>query len=68
MNRLEKFLQELSVLTQKHGFSIAGCGCCGSPWIVDFQSEFVAENLGYNQEKQKYEVDCISSPEDGGEE
>ena len=30
-----EFLREMSALTRKHGVEIAGCGCCGSPFLVD---------------------------------
>ena len=30
---VDKFLEDLSLLTHKYGISIGGCGCCGSPWI-----------------------------------
>ena len=33
--KLNKFLDELTELSRKHGFAIGGCGCCGSPWIYD---------------------------------
>lgn len=31
--RKQQFLAELTELTRKHGISIGGCGCCGSPWL-----------------------------------
>lgn len=31
--RVENFLKELSELTKKHKIAIAGCGCCGSPFL-----------------------------------
>lgn len=37
--RLDKFLKELTKLTQKYEFQIAGCGCCGSPFIIDLTSK-----------------------------
>lgn len=66
MNRLEEFLKELSELTQKHGFSIGGCGCCGSPWINDFKNEFDTDELSYDEEKQKYDTSYICPIEKGG--
>lgn len=68
MNRLEEFLNELSELTQKHGFSIGGCSCCGSPWINDFKNEFNADELYYDEEKQKYEAEYDHQTEKGGAE
>lgn len=67
MDRLEEFLKELSELTQKHGFVIGGCGCCGSPWIGDFKNEFDADELHYNDKKQKYEVEHLCIIKKGGE-
>lgn len=29
------FLKELTILTQKYNVEIGGCGCCGSPWLLD---------------------------------
>jgi len=31
--RRKQFLLELRELTMKHGISIGGCGCCGSPYL-----------------------------------
>ena len=28
------FLIDLTALTKKHGIEIAGCGCCGSPYLL----------------------------------
>lgn len=33
--RFEDFLKELTKLTNKFGVRVSGCGCCGSPFIVD---------------------------------
>lgn len=60
MERLKDFLKELSELTKKYNIAISGCGCCGSPYIDDFQEEFVGANLYFDKEKQIYElVDII---------
>lgn len=58
MSRLEEFLKELSELTQKYELEIGGCGCCGSPWIENTQS-YVADNLYYDKDKQRYEADIL---------
>lgn len=56
MNRLKEFLRELSELTQKYELEIGGCGCCGSPWVCDFECTFYKDGLSYDHEKQKYTV------------
>lgn len=60
MERLEIFLKELAELTKKHNIAIRGCGCCGSPYIDDFQKEFDGENLYFDEEKQIYELENIT--------
>ena len=32
-DQIAAFLQELTELTRKHKVAIAGCGCCGSPFL-----------------------------------
>lgn len=34
---LNKFLEELSELSNKYGLIIGGCGCCGSPWVAEIE-------------------------------
>lgn len=31
--RRQAFAQDLVALMLKHGVTIGGCGCCGSPWL-----------------------------------
>lgn len=38
-SKIEKFLEELTELTRKHGLYIQGCGCCGSPAIRKITDE-----------------------------
>ena len=55
-NRLGNFLKELSHLTKKYNISIGGCGCCGSPYLTDLETdECLGEELGYDG--YKYLVD-----------
>ena len=50
--KLEQFLNDLTELSKKYGFSIGGCGCCGSPWIFDEESrKIVVEDLYYEHDK-----------------
>lgn len=30
-----EFLKELTKLSKEHGVFIAGCGCCGSPFLIE---------------------------------
>lgn len=53
-NRLKCFLSELSELTNKYEIAIGGCGCCGSPYIIDFKKEYEGDNLYYDDENKKY--------------
>ena len=32
-DQVARFLADLTVLTQKYGIEIDGCGCCGSPYL-----------------------------------
>lgn len=60
MERLENFLKELSELAKKYNIAISGCGCCGSPYIDDFQKEFDGEELRFDEEKQIYTLKRIT--------
>ncbi len=31
--QIEAFIKDLTALTIKHGISIGGCSCCGSPYL-----------------------------------
>lgn len=35
LEKQKRFLEELSVLTNRYKIGIAGCGCCGSPFLYD---------------------------------
>jgi hypothetical protein len=48
MNEREKtFLIGLEKLTRQTGITIAGCGCCGSPFLNDLQEFESEESAGY---------------------
>jgi len=36
------FLEELSALSVRHKLVIAGCGCCGSPFVIPMDETEVA--------------------------
>jgi hypothetical protein len=51
---LQKFLYELSLLSNKYGFYICGCGCCGSPSLDDIEGNTVGECLEFDPKSNKY--------------
>ncbi len=61
---ITKFLNELSILTNKYGIIIGGCGCCGSPYLEKINFEDFNDNgekwhqdLNYIEETGKYIVE-----------
>lgn len=36
--RAERFLEEYAELVARHGISVRGCGCCGSPFLGDVRN------------------------------
>lgn len=52
--RLQAFLKELAKLTEEYGFEIGGCGCCGSPWLIDHNGNMDVEELHYDCTMKKY--------------
>lgn len=56
-DRTTEFLKELTELTNKYRIEIAGCGCCGSPWLDDSATgKAIAFDLIYKKEKMAYEL------------
>lgn len=49
--KLDKFLEELSELSNKYGLTIGGCGCCGSPWIDETDCNKIADYLEFKNNK-----------------
>ena len=49
--KLDKFLEELSKLSNKYGFVIGGCGCCGSPWVSKIDGKIFIEELEFENNK-----------------
>jgi len=49
---INQFLIDLAILSQKHGVKIEGCGCCGSPALVQIKLE---ETKGHYEVNEKNE-------------
>lgn len=41
-----QFLLDLTELTRKHGIAVGGCGCCGSPFLME--ADCSDERAGYS--------------------
>ena len=55
--KVVEFLTELTKLTDKYGIEIGGCGCCGSPWIINVNNNRGSfDNLEYDTNKSVYSV------------
>lgn len=55
MENVNRFLEELSELTTKYGIIIAGCGCCGSPYLTNISGETSIE--GKEMEDLAWDID-----------
>lgn len=56
-DRIEEFLEKLSELSNNYGLYISGCGCCGSPSIVDMGNDIIlCDYLEYCRTQNNYEV------------
>ena len=61
--RFDTFVKELGELTKKYDIEIWGCGCCGSPRLLDLKNEkaTISEDLAWNDEKQEYEYELVKN-------
>jgi len=60
---LKSFLVELAEVSKKYNFFIGGCGCCGSPYLVnDIDDGFEYENLIYDYRKEVYTITINEVP------
>lgn len=57
---IEKFLTALTELSREHGIVIGGCGYCGSPFLMDFVSDFLDPGGQYHLEPRMAGIRWIS--------
>ncbi len=43
----KQFILALRELSLKHRVVVGGCGCCGSPWVVEQKEEHFSPEAGY---------------------
>lgn len=48
--KIRNFLTELTILSKKYGFIVAGCGHCGSPFILH-NGAIYYEDMEFDEEK-----------------
>lgn len=61
-SRVDNFLKELAELSKKYDIEIWGCGCCGSPLLINISDRNkLADNLNWEEEKNKYSVEYANT-------
>ena len=55
---IKDFLTELTVLSNKYGAKIEGCGCCGSPALTQIKPEMM--NGSYKIDKENENLRWIA--------
>lgn len=59
---IKKFVDDLLILTNKHGLYVDSCGDCSSIWIGLIDSDnHVALCLGWDRKNKKYEYEEIKN-------
>ena len=53
---LKAFLKELAAITDKYGYVIDGCGCCGSPFVERMDGNTAGICLGYDEITKTYKL------------
>lgn len=64
---VEGFLKELTNLSLSYGIIVRGCGCCGSPYLTDQESEEELNGLNYDGltwTDDHYEISDVYKTED----
>lgn len=56
LTKQERFLRELTKLSEKHGLYICGCRCMGSPFISDLKGQVVLTSLKFSEHSWRYDA------------
>lgn len=51
-----KFLKEYQELCQKYKMGLRGCGCCGSPYLCNYDRSIDIEDVNYNEKKNIVQI------------
>lgn len=54
MEKLNSFMDELTEISKKYKLYIDGCGCCGSPFIIDGKANVLEYEIGFIKSKNRY--------------
>jgi len=49
LTKQERFLRELTKLSEKHGMYIVGCGCMGNPLVSDLKGRVILTSLEFSK-------------------
>ena len=55
MKNIKSYLDELEKLNDKYGLYIEGCGCCGSPYLVDkTNNRIYFDNINFTKDGYEF--------------
>ena len=57
MSKLEWFIKSVTAIERQSGYMIDGCGCCGSPYIVDTKTGKVVMDVGDPEWGRRHDKD-----------
>lgn len=59
------FLRDLTEVTRRHRIAVGGCGCCGSPHLIEISAEDAAQGTYGHSEHSHSDFEFITSTESG---